>query len=219
LVLSDSKPLKMIRMFLFTLSTLSMGENMNDTCSVAKNETCSSEWTPVFGDLCQLNNFTDCSSYSVQVPDDFYEEEVVPPSCSGVLECGKLLNEKGGKAAKDQFLSSLLFQAIFVYCSCIYYRRILDGLEFLRDNIEIIFSIWFNIMKCITYMFLLAVSIAVIITAIGDHEKQETVLKIMSFVCFLDHMDGGNNNNNNNDENLTEEEEYQRWRRRRDRYN
>tara|TARA_B100000427_G_C14998808_1_gene373031 strand:+ start:150 stop:353 length:204 start_codon:yes stop_codon:yes gene_type:complete len=67
-------------------------------------------------------------------------------------------------------------------------------------------------------MFLLAVGIAVIITAIGDHEKQETVLKIMSFVCFLDHMDGGNNNDND-DENLTEEEEYQRWRRRRDRHN
>ena len=76
-------------------------------------------------------------------------------------------------------------------------------------------------MKCIAYMFLLAVSIAVIITAMGDHEKQETVLKIMSFVCFLDYMDENNNNNNNNndDENLTEEEEYQRWRRRRDRYN
>mgnify|MGYP001274581143 CR=1 FL=1 len=206
-------------MSLFSLFALSMGENINDTCSVAKNGTCSSARTPVFGDLCQVsNNFTECSSYSIQVPEDFYEEEVVPPSCSGVLECEKILNEKGGKAAKDQFLSSLFFQAIFVYCSCIYYRRILDGLEFLRDNIEIIFSIWFTIMKCITYMFLLAVSIAVIITAMNDHEKQETVLKIMSFVCFLDHMDGGNNNDND-DENLTEEEEYQRWRRRRDRYN
>ena len=209
-------------MSLFALFALSMGKNINDTCSVAKNETCSSAWTPVFEDPCQLsNNFTDCSSYSIQVPEDFYEEEVVPPSCSGVLECGKILNEKGGKAAKDQFLSSLFFQAIFVYCSCIYYRRILDGLEFLRDNIEIIFSIWCTIMKCIAYMFLLAVSIAVIITAMGDHEKQETVLKIMSFVCFLDYMDENNNNNNNDndDENLTEEEEYQRWRRRRDRYN
>ena len=70
-------------MFLFTLFTLSMGENNNDTCSVAKNGTCSSAWTPVFEDPCQLsNNFTDCSSYSIQVPEDFYEEEVVPPSCS-----------------------------------------------------------------------------------------------------------------------------------------
>ena len=79
-----------------------------------------------------------------------------------------------------------------MYCSCIYYRRILDGLEFLRDNIGIIFSICCTIMKCIAYMFLLAVSIAVIITAMGDHEKQETVLKIMSFVCFLDYMDENN---------------------------
>ena len=74
--------------------------------------------------------------------------------------------------------------------------------------------------KIKTFIIIFFVAIAVIITAIGDHEKQETVLKIMSFVCFLDHMDGGNNiNNDNEDENLTEEEEYQRWRRRRDRHN
>ena len=147
------------------------------------------------------------------------EEHVPPPSYSGVLECGKVRPKKEEKEAKDQFLSSLFFQAIFVYCSCIYYQRIIDGLEFIRDNIEIIFNIWCTIMKCIAYFILLALSVGVIITAMEDNEKKETLLKLTSFVCFLDYIDERNHPENGNEEETNEEEEYQRWRRRRDRYN
>ncbi len=145
------------------------------------------------------------------------EEHVPPPTCSGVLECEKVLPKNEKVEAKDQFLSSLFFQAIFVYCSCIYYQRIIDGLTYVRDNIEIIFNIWFTIMKCIAYFILLALSVGVIITAMEDNEKKETLLKLTSFVCFLDYMDERNHPENENEE-TNEEEEYQRWRRRRDRY-
>ncbi len=148
------------------------------------------------------------------------QEEVTPITCSGVLECSNLLQEKKSttvqKETKNQFLSSLFFQFIFVYCSCIYYQRIIDGLEFIRDNIDIIFKIWCNILKCFVYLFLLAVSIGAVFSAIGDKEKEQGLLKVMGLIAFLDYVD---ERENERGEGVDEEEEYRRWRRRRDRYN
>jgi len=147
-------------------------------------------------------------------------EEEEEKNCSGVLQCGIIdKNREIKKEAKDQFLSSLFFQGIFVYCSCIYYRRILDGFRFIRDNIDIIFRIWCIIMKCIAYLFLLALTIGIVITAMGDTEKQEPVLKILGFVSFLDYIDGRMGEREGEEVEEDEEEAYQRWRRRRDRYN
>ena len=149
------------------------------------------------------------------------QEEITPMTCSGVLECSNLLQEEKSnevkKETKNQFLSSLFFQFIFVYCSCIYYQRIIDGLEFIRDNIDIIFKIWCNILKCIVYLFLLAVSIGAVFSAIGDKEKEQGLLKVMGLVAFLDYVD--ERENERGGEGVDEEEEYRRWRRRRDRYN
>ena len=148
------------------------------------------------------------------------EEEITPMTCSGVLECGTLLkdekNKEAKKETKDQFISSLFFQMIFVYCSCIYYQRIIDGMEFIRDNIDIIFKIWCNILKCFIYLFLLAVSIGAVFSAIGDQEKEPVLLKTLGFVAFLDYVD---ERENDRGEGEGEEDEYRRWRRRRDRYN
>ena len=149
------------------------------------------------------------------------EEEITPMTCSGVLECSSLIQEEKSnevqKETKNQFLSTIFFQLIFVYCSCIYYQRIIDGMEFIRDNIDIIFKILCNIFKCIVYLFLLAVSIGVVFSAIGDKEKELTLMKTLGFVAFLDYVD--ERENGRGEEGLDEEEEYRRWRRRRDRYN
>mgnify|MGYP001225792087 CR=1 FL=1 len=143
------------------------------------------------------------------------QEEVTPMTCSGVLECRKTLQSEKveKKETKDQFLSSLFFQFIFIYCCSIYYNRIIDGLVFMKDNIEILFKIWCKILKCIIYLFLLAVSIGALVSAIGDQEKEFTLLKIMGVITFLDYID------KEEDDTEDEYEEYQRWRRRRDRYN
>ena len=150
------------------------------------------------------------------------QEEITPMTCSGVLECSTILQDEKSnevnKETKDQFLSSLFFQFIFVYCSCIYYQRIIDGLEFIRDNIGIILKIWCNIIKCIIYLFLLALSIGIVVSAIGDQEKEKemTLLKIMGLVAFLDYVD---ERENNRVEDEGEDEVYRRWRRRRERHN
>ena len=138
-------------------------------------------------------------------------EEFRPPVCSGVLECGKIIPNETEKN-DHKFLGTLFFQAIFVYCSCIYYRRIIDGLEYLRDNIDVIFNIFWNIFKCIIYFFLLMLTIGVVFSAIGDKEREMTLLKVMSFVSFLDYID---ERENREEEEVDEEEEYRRWRRRR----
>ena len=149
------------------------------------------------------------------------QEEVTPMTCSGVLECDAILhsnnNKEVEKEKKDKYMLSLLFQAFFVYCSCIYYQRIIDGLEFIRDNIDIIFSIMCNIFKCIVYLFLLMLSIGVVVSSIGDQEKELVLLKIFGFLAFLDYVD--ERENRRREEGSDEEEEYRRWRRRRDRYN
>ena len=149
------------------------------------------------------------------------QEKITPMTCSGVLECSRLLQDKKSnevqKEKNNQFLSSLFFQFIFVYCSCIYYQRIIDGLEFIRDNIDIIFKIWCNILKCIVYLFLLAVSIGAVLSAIGDKEKEHELLKVFGFLAFLDYVD--ERGNNRGEEEVDEEEEYRRWRRRRELYN
>ena len=90
-------------------------------------------------------------------------------------------------------------------------------MEFIRDNIDIIFNILCNIFKCIVYLFLLAVSIGAVFSAIGDKEKELTLMKTLGFVAFLDYVD--ERENRRREEGGDEEEEYRRWRRRRDRYN
>ncbi len=153
---------------------------------------------------------TDVVSFNNESTTPTYED-IRPPVCSGVLECGKIIPNETEKH-DHKFLGTLFFQVIFVYCSCIYYRRIIDGLEFLRDNIDVIFNIFWNIFKCIIYFFLLMLTIGVVFSAIGDKEREMTLLKVMSFVSFLDYID---ERENREEEEVDEEEEYRRWRRRR----
>ena len=55
--------------------------------------------------------------YKTMIDTPPIEEE----NCSGVLQCDMISSTiKKEKEEKDQFLSSLFFQGIFVYCSCIY---------------------------------------------------------------------------------------------------
>lgn len=148
-------------------------------------------------------------------------EEINPMTCSGALECRGLLQDEKVNESKryeqnGQIISSLFLQMIFVYCSCIYYQRIIDGMEFIRDNIDIIFKIWCNILKCCIYLFLLIVCIGVVFSAIGDKEKEPALLKTLGFLAFLDYVD---ERENDRDGGRDEEDEYRRWRRRRDRYN
>ena len=146
------------------------------------------------------------------------EDDFHPKTCSGVLQCGALLNEPQHKKGKNKFIGSLFFQVILVYCSCIYYRRIMDGLEYLRDNIHIIIRIWYIFMKCIAYAILLALTIGFIIKAMEDEEKNTKLLEVMAFISFLDYFDDRENQGEEGNEEENEEEDYRRWRRRRGDY-
>tara|TARA_B100000902_G_C26979633_1_gene749613 strand:+ start:129 stop:584 length:456 start_codon:yes stop_codon:yes gene_type:complete len=139
-----------------------------------------------------------------------------PTMDNDVQKCdilSKSVNHYDDKSSNEnEYLSSIFFQGLSVYCSCIYYKRIIDGFRYVRDNIEIIFEIVWNIVKCIIYIFLLALTMGAIFQAIGDKEKEMTLLKIMASVSFFDYIDGREGDDVNED---NEEENYRRWRRRR----
>ena len=142
------------------------------------------------------------------------EEHESIPECSGVLHCGVInSNEvnsynKSNEVHISEFFGSVIFQGLLVYCSCIYYKRIMDGFYFIEDNFDIIINLFICIVKCFAYIIILFMTIIIILGAITNEDKEIDVLKVMFIISFLDFLDRRN-------EGGDEDEEYLRWRRRR----
>tara|TARA_B100000686_G_scaffold346368_1_gene432901 strand:+ start:4614 stop:5012 length:399 start_codon:yes stop_codon:yes gene_type:complete len=89
----------------------------------------------------------------------------------------------------SNFFGGIIFQGLLVYCIYIYYYRILDAGRMIWNNIEITFTIFIHVLKCLVYIIILILSLHTIIGATSNDEEEIDVLKLMGLVSFLDFLD------------------------------
>ena len=85
----------------------------------------------------------------------------------------------------------ILYQAMFSYCLCLYYQKIMSGILFIRNNSDIILEIIVCLVKCVLYILIFISSITLAISSFGDVEKEDRALKLFAVIAFVDYLQLG----------------------------
>ena len=87
--------------------------------------------------------------------------------------------------------SCLIFQMLFVYCSCIFQLRITEGYQLLKENYDVIIELSWIFFKFGGYTILFILSIYTTLSVFSDDFdlNQLKLLKLLGGVAIIDYID------------------------------